>query len=365
MATKTVVCPECESPLAHGRFSCSACGALVASVASATRSFLAPEPLEPAGQQSTVAEPLAEPPAPVQPAAVAHVRTYTLESAETTEAADDGWDDVPDAPIAEEAAVESAAPAATVPGEAPAWPDVPSWPIPTSASPRTSFVRPVLVDAEPHGTAAHGDAESIADGFSTDATAATPHVPAGAYLPPSAVLPPGELLPLPGAAAAGVGAAAIASPRASRRWLPDLGRAVGPLAIPADAGIRTIATGGGVATLGFLLPWADIVIGSRNLGNGFLEQWGLAGPAALLALALVLGLTSLAVMRPSLPAWIGLSTPAIALACLLVGLAWPYLFGSFGTSIGIYVVVVGALILAAGGLLDRVASRHGEPPTAV
>ena len=39
MATKTVVCPECDSPLAPGRFSCSVCGALVASVATVSRSF--------------------------------------------------------------------------------------------------------------------------------------------------------------------------------------------------------------------------------------------------------------------------------------------------------------------------------------
>ncbi len=39
MATKTVVCPECDSPLAPGRFSCSACGALVASVATLSRPF--------------------------------------------------------------------------------------------------------------------------------------------------------------------------------------------------------------------------------------------------------------------------------------------------------------------------------------
>jgi hypothetical protein len=317
---------------------------------------------EPAAERPAAVTPVAEPPAQFTPAAVGPVGVSTLGSVETN---DDGWDDLPDAPIPEEAAVEATA---TVPNPGPvvpAWPDVPSWPIPAPAAPTQPFVPPVLVDAEPVVTMANGDARAIADSFPTESTVATPHVPAGAYLPPSAVLPPGEQLPLPGSAGAGVGAAPHASPQVSRRWLPDLGKAIGPLVIPADAGIRTIAIGGGVATLGFLLPWADIVIGSRNLGNGFLEQWGLAGPAALLALGLVLGLTSVAVMRPSLPAWIGLSTPAIALACLLFGLAWPYLFGSFGTSIGIYAVVVGAVTLAAGGLLDRVASRHGEPPTAV
>jgi len=51
MATKVVVCPECESPVEAGRFSCSSCGAVVAAVASVSRSFapapaVAPAPVE-------------------------------------------------------------------------------------------------------------------------------------------------------------------------------------------------------------------------------------------------------------------------------------------------------------------------------
>src|SRR3954470_10134710 len=45
MATKVVVCPECESPLQPGRFSCSSCGAVLAAVATVVRSF-APPPAE-------------------------------------------------------------------------------------------------------------------------------------------------------------------------------------------------------------------------------------------------------------------------------------------------------------------------------
>src|SRR5512144_569159 len=43
MATKVVVCPACETPLVPGRFSCSSCGALVAAVASYSRSFTGPD----------------------------------------------------------------------------------------------------------------------------------------------------------------------------------------------------------------------------------------------------------------------------------------------------------------------------------
>jgi DNA-directed RNA polymerase subunit RPC12/RpoP len=75
MATKTVVCPECGSPAAPGRYACAECGALLASVALMPRSLTSID-ATPAG--STVdgpppdagagAEPDAAPPAPVEPA---------------------------------------------------------------------------------------------------------------------------------------------------------------------------------------------------------------------------------------------------------------------------------------------------------
>jgi hypothetical protein len=96
-----------------------------------------------------------------------------------------------------------------------------------------------------------------------------------------------------------------------------------------------------------------------------LSTWGLAGPAAPLVFLLVLVLTAIAMFHTHLPGWIGVSTPAIALAALLAGIVWPYLFGSFGAAIGVYVVAGGAFLIAAGGLIDRVAPRHEEPPAGV
>lgn len=183
-------------------------------------------------------------------------------------------------------------------------------------------------------------------------------VPAGAYLPPSAVLPPAEALPLPGTAAAATAARTIT-------WqLPTLSGGIGGIAVPLEASTRTIAAGGFVALAGFLLPWADVVIGSRSIGS-FVDQWGLAAPGSPIALLLVAAVTSAAVVRPNLPTWVGLSTASVAVACLLVGLVWPYLFGPFGASVGVYAVSVGALVLIAGGLLDRVASRHAAAETGV
>jgi hypothetical protein len=192
-------------------------------------------------------------------------------------------------------------------------------------------------------------------------------IPAGAYLPPSAVLPPGESLPLPGtprkpAAASGAGPSAKVGVSTSLRL--QLGEGTGPLGLPTDTATRIVMLGAGVATLGFLLPWADIVIGSGKIG-GYLEQWGLAGPGHGVILALVVGLALLALVAAHLPKWVRLGLPSIAIACLLVGLVWPYLAGPFDASIGVYVVAAGALVMIAGGLLERVASRHAEPTASV
>jgi UDP-N-acetylmuramyl pentapeptide phosphotransferase/UDP-N-acetylglucosamine-1-phosphate transferase len=43
---------------------------------------------------------------------------------------------------------------------------------------------------------------------------------------------------------------------------------------------------------------------------------------------------------------------AIALGMLLVGLVWPYLFGVIGHSVGVWLVLIGAIVLATGGILD-------------
>jgi hypothetical protein len=49
--------------------------------------------------------------------------------------------------------------------------------------------------------------------------------------------------------------------------------------------------------------------------------------------------------------------PAIAMAAFVFGLIWPYAMVSTGRPIGVWVVVVGVLVLIAGGILARRA-RH-------
>jgi hypothetical protein len=191
-------------------------------------------------------------------------------------------------------------------------------------------------------------------------------VPAGAYLPPSAVLPPAEALPLPGTArqhesstAKGVGGTTT-----STSWRLRLGEDAGPLGLPIDLPTRIVMLGAGLALLGFLMPWADIVIGSGAM-DGYVARWGLAGPGHPIVLILVAGLFGLALIADRLPRWARLGLPSIGLAGLLIGLAWPYLAGPFDASVGVYVVAVGAIVMIAGGLLDRIAARHAEPAASV
>ncbi len=177
------------------------------------------------------------------------------------------------------------------------------------------------------------------------------------------MLPPAEALPLPGAVRANA-----TDPKAdaadSNPWRIQLGDGAGPLGLPIDVATRVVLLGAGISLLGFLLPWADIVIGSGAM-DGYVAQWGLAGPGHPLILLLVAVLFGSTLVVERLPRWVRLGLPSIGLACLLIGLAWPYLAGPFDASIGVYVVAIGAVVMIAGGLLDRIASRHAETVTSV
>ena len=131
--------------------------------------------------------------------------------------------------------------------------------------------------------------------------------------------------------------------------MPDIDRAFPP---------QAVLVGTALATLGFLLPWAPIVIGSAHIGS-YLDQWGLAAPgnAALLLVFLALGAAASQIDR--LPGWARPGLPAVILSGILVGLVWPYLFtGALQPSIGVYLTLAAAIVLVVGGLLDLWVSRH-------
>jgi hypothetical protein len=402
MATKTVVCPECDAPLSPGRFACSSCGALVASIATVSRSFThveeilppvpapsipdAPppasripsparfdEPLPPRlakvlpPTRRAVPTPRPETPAPTPrqetPAPTVRVTTPAPRAPRRTQrpvapeqepltwvldereqalpvtaplVAPTRAAPPPEAPVQVNPPPEP--PMAASPSAEPSWPAHPTWPPPKPVGEIDLPIEPMA-----------------------------PRVAAGAYLPPSAVLPPGESLPIAGHARNGPGEAEgrperEASPSLRSRF--RLGDGTGPAGMPVEIPTRVVVFGAAVAALGFLLPWADIVIGSNALG-GYLSQWGLAGPGHVIILALVVGLALLALFAERLPRWVRLGLPSIGVACLLTGIIWPYLIGPFDASIGVYVVAVGAIVIIAGGLLDRVATRHAEAATTV
>ena len=289
MATRTVVCPECESPLSPGRFSCSACGALVASVASVARSFNEPDVLA-----SVESEPEVAPtPRPVQALISSddgwdEVRDEPDETPANGRLADAVADDLPlasamipgpeaaavgdadsadaiagrgvDAPEVHEAAVAALEPAATAPGPAttpeadePAWPDHPTWPLPT-VDPRTP--PPVLglvggPEDEPDA-ADVDDAVATAGAETAGDVASDPrsrgrlspavrascrrarrcHCRGGCRRPRASLAPPPSRTGSP-------------SRRARLAGPSGLAESLNSLEVPGDAGSRTIAIGGG------------------------------------------------------------------------------------------------------------------------
>ena len=376
MATKVVVCPECESPVEAGRFSCPSCGAVVAAVATVARSFAPAPAVTPTPVEEVVPEPApAEEPLLVEPVDVA----------------DDGWDSAGDEPLVvavaspepdpepepEPAPVAAPVAAAAYAPAPPAtsWPETPAWPVPVARSqplPRSNgpmwATAPVAVAADEDAPEFMPPAEPARPAppawppTGAAAVVLEPPVrtPAGAYLPPSAVLPPGEALPVNGHHTNGhVPQAAAAAPPKTLAERLALGDADGPLGLPANAAGRTIALGAAIAGLGFILPWAEIVIGSSTMG-GFLDMWGLAGPGHPIVLLLLIGVGILAVAHEKWPINVGAGTAAIVLGSVLLGLAFPYVMGPFREAIGVYVTAAGAVVMIVGGLLVRMPRRHAD-----
>jgi hypothetical protein len=438
MATKMLVCPECESAVTPGRFACTSCGALLASVASAPRSLSQTEsmtppsvsPAAPAVDSTVVAatdrETGPEPIEPIEPivgaATIGPAWAHgVLERAPSETDLDVEFDE--DAPLA--AATPELAPAAAVD---PASGNEDEPPIPSGLNgpdpepdmdvdaaqaplPEAPAIEPepepglepepeLAIEPEPApellaepflGLApGSGEPASVVGADELDVevpAAAQAHEPqwpetrawpppgatqspawpepaqrprAGAYLPPSAMLttvaePAGTAADRPDAPAASTHASvAIAdgppteAARTDARRMPGIDPAFPP---------QIVVVGAGIVALGFVLPWAPIVIGSGRIG-GYLDQWGLAGPGHPLLLLVVIALGAFASQVDRLPRWARPGIPGLVLAGLLIGLLWPYFFGSIQASVGVYVTLAGALVLSVGGMLDLWLRRH-------
>ena len=121
-----------------------------------------------------------------------------------------------------------------------------------------------------------------------------------------------------------------------------------------------IAVGAAIAAIGFLLPWANVLAGAGLLG-GYFTQWGLAGPGHWIVVVLLLGMVVAALAGAATARW-PVGPGATALAALLVGMTWPYLFGVLGKSVGVWVVVAGAIVLVVGSVLESRDRHDPEGP---
>ncbi len=384
MATKTVVCPECGASAAPGRYACAECGALLASVAVAARP-IAPEPepvtaeAEPAAVlptavaapavvvEPTAPEPLASVAGPVTPAVATEPRVATPKYAKLgrPRPVAPSPDLLPHAgasvPFDEDAPIGSMNGVAAD-DEPERFDDeiltIDERHVPDQAvEPRVAHIA--------HGAGATPGWPPVGDRGVVDRPESGPR--AGSYLPPSAINQAfaaasvvGAMAAAPPLAPAAAGASGEVRPSLTERVSGTLGDVFDNVRVPGDLARRTIMVGSALASIGLLLPWLNGPAGQSPLA-GYLDRWGLAGPGMWLVL---LGLVGLAVVAASAgrPASWPIGLPSVALAAFLGGLLWPYVVGGFGRSIGIWLVLVGAVVLAVGGLLDRRVRHAGIEP---
>lgn len=176
----------------------------------------------------------------------------------------------------------------------------------------------------------------------------------GGYLPPSPIpvtapAPPAPVDPKP--------ATRQAPASSSNRLAIDLGG--------LDAGLdRAVAVGAGIVAIGLLLPWSRVVIGGSGRG-GYVDTWGLAGPAHVLALLVAVALVVAALVPNRIPAWIRSGAAGLAFGTFMLGIVWPYVVGPLGAGLGVLVEVVGALVLIVAGALATWRTRHEPDDAAV
>ena len=207
----------------------------------------------------------------------------------------------------------------------------PIWP--ALSDPVDDVSLPVL-NARPYRSAATGDPAGLAP------MSAGP----GAYLPAG--------LTLSGAVAvtgSTAGSEAVA-PERSATGVTDPARL-------AEVAGWFVVVGATMAILGFLLPWARVVIGARSAGSYF-DSWGLASPTHVVVLGATMLVLALGIVRTDVPLWLRSGVLPLVLGGLLIGIVWPYEVGSLGADIGILVVGLGALAMVIGGVVTIWATRH-------
>jgi hypothetical protein len=207
--------------------------------------------------------------------------------------------------------------------------------------------------------------EAVAVEAAAPATPA-PALPAeapGAYVPPLPVvsIPAGPAVPARAWGGQGNGTHPESDPASPSTKTPG-DRLMDASRLAEFVGSVSIA-GSALAAVGFLLPWASVMIGSD--GVGYFDRWGLAGPAHILVVLAILAILVLAVVRNPIPTWIRTGLAGLGVGALLLGLTWPYLLGPLDAAPGVLIAAIGAIALIGSGLLALVTDRHAEANRAV
>jgi hypothetical protein len=182
--------------------------------------------------------------------------------------------------------------------------------------------------------------------------------PPGAYLPPNARLAAATAGGADASGATASGAAVAGSAGATAVSLLDALPRLDAARL-GDIGGGFVVVGSAMATLGFLLPWSDWVVGARSAG-GYLDTWGLASPMHVLALSIVLLVLALGVVQTNVAPWFRSGVLGLLVGGLLIGLTWPYTIGPLGADFGANLTALGGLALVLGGGVATWACRHGD-----
>jgi hypothetical protein len=315
MTSPSIVCTGCGAEVAYGRLSCPECGELLASVAGSRRS---------APQARVDAPAIATAAATAAPAVLHDVDgpgsfegQDTLDDAPDSFSAADDWHDPSDDwhdPVAAFSAALATAP--------PPAPDLTTAPPPGAYVPPLPSLLATTSTAQPAPARVWAGANGSANGSSN-----------------------------------GSGAAAHdADPTAKR------GSGIDPAKVEEFTGWLAVA-GAALASVGFLLPWSNSVIGAS--GVGYFDRWGLAGPGHVVLVLGLLATFALALLKVPVPVWLRVGIPSLTLGALLLGLVWPYVLGPLGAQPGVYAILVGALLLIVAGVTGIVGARHAGPARTV
>jgi hypothetical protein len=395
MPRKTVVCPECGKPVPSGRLACPACGSLVAAVTGSPRRQTRGARSEGRSRQGndgmTGAGSASRGPAAGRERVEAAPELTPGAGAMRDERRLDGsgarFDAVDtDEPIGDVDELEvrdwhgpssgvASAPEHVAPVRPASFPPIlQDWP----PQPRRGLDDLTGRDLDLPGNPRRAD-----PGNGT--TASAPRWPAGAYVPPgpatstqgasiaggylepsgvfSSVTANGAVAAIAGrspAATPGPAAATAARVGSPDHPTPDTASLFADLQFDAPSTLTgwLLAVGTGLTTLGFILPWSNVMIGSASSGASYLDAWGLASPTHLvLMLVSLMGLV-MAVLPNRVPTWLRTSVFGFVLGGVVVGIVWPYLFEGLGYQVGVIVELIGSLVLIVAGVLSILPARH-------